>query len=70
LKSQPLCGSTSSTCRPFTEGARFQSWLDVEAALAELTIITAEMPDSSIHGMRIGYVFAARVSKVGADIVK
>jgi hypothetical protein len=25
----------------------FQSWLDVEAALAELTIIPAEMPDSS-----------------------
>ena len=44
----------------FTEAARFQSWLDVEAALAELTIIPAEMPDSSIHGMRIGYVFADR----------
>jgi len=41
----------------FTEAARFQSWLDVEAALAELTIITAEMPDSSIHGMRIGLHF-------------
>jgi hypothetical protein len=40
----------------FTEAARFQSWLDVGAALAELTIIPAEMPDSSIHGMRIGYV--------------
>ena len=38
----------------FTEAARCQSWLDVEAALAELTIIPAEMPDSSIHGMRIG----------------
>jgi hypothetical protein len=35
----------------FTEAARFQSWLDVEAALAELTIIPAEMPGSSIHGM-------------------
>ena len=31
----------------FTEAA-----LDVEAALAELTIIPAEMPDSSIHEMR------------------
>ncbi len=31
----------------FTEAARFQSWLDVEAALAEPTIIPAEMPDSS-----------------------
>ena len=41
----------------FTEAARFQSWLDVEAALAELTIISAEMPDSSIHGMRIGLCF-------------
>ena len=41
----------------FTEAARFQSWLDVEAAQAELTIITAEMPDSSIHGMRIGLHF-------------
>jgi hypothetical protein len=30
------------------------------AALAELIIIPAEMPDSSIHGMRIGYVFAYR----------
>jgi hypothetical protein len=37
---------------------RFQSWLDVEAALAEPTIIPAEMPDLSIHGMRIGDVFA------------
>jgi adenylosuccinate lyase len=44
----------------FTEAARFQSWLDVEAALAELTIIPAEMPDSSIHGMGIAYVFADR----------
>jgi adenylosuccinate lyase len=35
----------------FTESARFQSWLDVEAALAELTIIPAKMPDSSIHGI-------------------
>ena len=41
----------------FTETARFQSWLDVGAALAELTIIPAEMPDSSIHGMRIGLCF-------------
>jgi adenylosuccinate lyase len=41
----------------FTEAARFRSWLDVEAALAELTIIPAEMPDSSIHGMRIGLCF-------------
>ena len=41
----------------FTQAARFQSWLDVEAALAELTIIPAEMPDSSIHGMRIGLCF-------------
>jgi hypothetical protein len=31
----------------FTEAA-----LDVEAAPAELTIIPAEMPDSSIHEMR------------------
>jgi hypothetical protein len=31
----------------FTQAARFQSWLDVEAALADLTIIPAEMPDSS-----------------------
>ena len=44
----------------FTQAARFQSWLDVEAALAELTIIPAEMPDSSIHGMRIGLCFADR----------
>jgi hypothetical protein len=50
----------SSACRPFTEGARFKSWLDVEAALAELTIIPAEMPDSSIRGMRIGYIYADR----------
>ena len=35
----------------FTEAARFQSWLDVEAALAELIIIPAKMPDSSIHGI-------------------
>jgi hypothetical protein len=28
--------------------------------LAEVTIIPAEMPDSSIHGMRIGYVYADR----------
>ncbi len=42
----------------FTEATRFQSWLDVEAALAELTIIPAEMPDSSIHGMRIGPMFS------------
>ena len=35
----------------FTEAARSQSWLDVAAALAELTIIPAEMRDSSIHGM-------------------
>jgi hypothetical protein len=41
----------------FTEAARFQSWLDVEAALAALTIIPVEMPDSSIHGMRIGLCF-------------
>jgi hypothetical protein len=41
----------------FTEAARFHSWLDAEAALAELTIIPAEMPDSSIHGMRIGLCF-------------
>jgi hypothetical protein len=41
----------------FTEAARFRSWLDVEAALAELTIIPAEMPDSGIHGMRIGLCF-------------
>ncbi len=41
----------------FTEAARFQSWLDVAAALAELTIIPARMPDSSIHGMRIGLCF-------------
>jgi hypothetical protein len=33
---------------------------DDVAALAELIIIPAEMPDSSIHGMRIGYVFAYR----------
>jgi hypothetical protein len=32
----------------------------VEAALAELTIIPAEVPDSSILGMRIGYVLADR----------
>jgi hypothetical protein len=38
----------------FTEAAGFPSWLDVEAALAELTIIPAGVPDSSIHGMRIG----------------
>jgi adenylosuccinate lyase len=44
----------------FTEATRFQSWLDVEAALAELTIIPAEMPDSNILGMRIGDVFADR----------
>jgi hypothetical protein len=42
---------------PFTEAARFRSWLGVEAALADLTIIPAEMPDSSIHGMRIGLCF-------------
>ena len=30
----------------FTEAARFQSWLDVAAALRELTIIPAEMSDS------------------------
>ena len=41
----------------FTEAARFQSWLDAEAALVELTIIPAEMPDSSIQGMRIGLCF-------------
>jgi hypothetical protein len=41
----------------FTEAERFRSWLDVEAALAELTIIPAEMPDSGIHGMRIGLCF-------------
>jgi hypothetical protein len=41
----------------FTEAARFQSWLDVEATLAELTIIPTEMPDSSIHGMQIGLCF-------------
>jgi hypothetical protein len=41
----------------FTETARFQCWLDVEAARAELTTIPAEMPDSSIHGMRIGLCF-------------
>jgi hypothetical protein len=41
----------------FTEAARFQSRLDVEAALAELTIIRAEMPGSSIRGMRIGLYF-------------
>jgi hypothetical protein len=35
----------------FTEPARLQFWLDVEAALAELTIIPGEMPDSSTHGM-------------------
>jgi hypothetical protein len=35
----------------------FQSGFEVEAALAELTIIPAEMPDSSIHGMRIGLCF-------------
>jgi hypothetical protein len=40
-----------------TEATCFQSWLDVEAALAERTIIPAEMPDSSIHGMRIGRCF-------------
>jgi hypothetical protein len=32
----------------FTQVARFQSSLDVEAALAELTIIPGEMPDASI----------------------
>jgi adenylosuccinate lyase len=58
LKSQPLCRSTSLGLRAlFTEAARFQSWPDVEAALAELTVIPAEMPDSSIHGMRIGLCF-------------
>jgi hypothetical protein len=36
---------------------RFQSSLDLEAALAEPTIIPAEMPNSSIHGMRIGLRF-------------
>ena len=41
----------------FTEAARFRPRLDMEAALAELTIIPAEMPDSSIHGMRIGLCF-------------
>jgi len=41
----------------FTEAARFRSWFDVAAALAELTIIPAEMPDSSIHGMRIDLCF-------------
>jgi hypothetical protein len=41
----------------FTKAGRSQSWLDVEAAVAELTIISAEMPDSSIHGMRIGLCF-------------
>jgi hypothetical protein len=41
----------------FTKAGRSQSWFDVEAALAELTIIPAEMPDSSIHGMRIRLCF-------------
>jgi hypothetical protein len=31
----------------FAEAARFHSRLDLEAALAELTIIPAEMPDST-----------------------
>ncbi len=31
----------------FTEAARVQSWLDVGAALAELTIIPTEMPDTA-----------------------
>jgi hypothetical protein len=58
LKSQPLCESRELGLRAlFTEAARFQSRLDAEAALAELTIIPAEMPDSSIHGMRIGLCF-------------
>src|SRR5260370_10116305 len=51
-----------STLFPYTtlfrsEAPRFQPWLDVEAALAGLTIIPAEMPDSSIRGMRIGLCF-------------
>ena len=50
----------------FTEAARSQSWLDVEAALAELAIIPAEMPDSSIHGMRIGLCFRRSLISFGA----
>jgi hypothetical protein len=58
LKSQPFRGIDELGVRAlFTQAARFQSRLDVAAALAELTIIPAEMPDSSIHRRRIGPCF-------------
>ena len=52
----------------FTQAARFQSWLEVEAALAELTIIPAELPDSSIHGTRIGLCFRRSLISVSGQL--
>ena len=44
----------------FAEAARFQSWLDVEAALAELTIIPPKCRFRASTECEIGYVFADR----------
>src|SRR6266446_5580973 len=43
----PILPGFSGSVMAIVSLLTFQSWLDVEAALAELTIIPAEMPDSS-----------------------
>src|SRR5467141_3038598 len=43
----PILPGFSGSVMAIVSLLTFQPWLDVEAALAELTIIPAEMPDSS-----------------------